>query len=53
MNEIIPEAMAPSAERTPRKPIWSRPGFETLELERTLNNGEVTADSTADQDPYS
>lgn len=35
--------------QTSGKPLWSRPAFDTLALEQTLNTSTVTADSTADQ----
>lgn len=38
-----------TTQQTGGKPLWVRPTFETLPLERTLNSSIVTQDSTSDQ----
>lgn len=48
MDQISPEPTVSLAEPTTRKRVWSRPAFETLQLERTLNNSSIVSDSTSD-----
>jgi len=42
MNEVA----APAAEQTAGKPLWTRPAFETLALEQTLNGASNTTDTS-------
>jgi len=45
-----PTATEETPAETGSKPLWSRPTFETLPLEQTLNSSTITPDSTSDQE---
>lgn len=49
MEESAAETTLPPSEQAPRKPLWSRPCFQILPLEQTLNNSTRVNDSTSDQ----
>jgi len=44
--KAVPETKKPSVDRQTDKPLWSRPAFETVELERTLNGASNVTDTS-------